>query len=115
MKKKIKEFPWAIFYEDGTEYHSYMGPPECAPALGFVCAIGYDEDGSRYIMHGYDHYRWDEDTNQWWGMDLVGLLDTLCRNKVKAYKMGRTVSKARFNKIMFKAHSHEDYPQNKFL
>lgn len=95
---------WRIYYDDGSTYSSDDGSPLDAPALGFICAVGRDELGDRYIMHGWDHYQWDLDSKQWWGMDLQGLFDRLIQNKVFAYKMGRTVTKTQWQAIMQRAH-----------
>lgn len=91
---------WRIYYDDGTTFSNLDGSPEEAPPFGFICAVGYDETNSRYIMHGWDHYCWDVESNQWWGMDTFGLIDRLSRNLIVAYKQGRTVSKTRFTEIM---------------
>lgn len=98
---------WRVYYDDGSTFSSEDGGPHEAPALGFICAVGYDEAGRRYIMHGWDHYCWDLASRQWWGMDLAGLFDRLIRNKVHAYKMGRTVTKDDFTAIMRRA--NEDF------
>lgn len=102
---------WRIYYEDGSTFDSLMGGPEDAPPFGFICAVGYDESGDRYIMHGWDHYNWDQDAAQWWGMDIFGLIDRLARNKVFAYKQGRTVTKAAFQATMQRAHMDPEFPQ----
>lgn len=102
---------WRIYYDDGSVFDSSMGSPEDAPPFGFICAIGYDETGARYIMHGWDHYQWDHQGKQWWGMDLFGLIDRLSRNLVTAYKQGRTVTKTHFNEMMNKAHHDPDFPK----
>lgn len=102
---------WRIYYADGTTFDSTQGEPEQAPPLGFICAIGYDEAGRRYIMHGWDHYQWDVVTAQWWGMDMCGLFDRLTRNLVVAYKQGRTVTRDEFTAIMRRAHEDADFPQ----
>lgn len=98
---------WKIYYDDGSTFRHTDGTPEEAPALGFICAVGYDESSNRYIMHGWDHYHYDLETDQWWGMDLTGLFDRLIRNKVYAYKMGRTITKKDFQTIMQRAHEEE--------
>lgn len=104
---------WKIFYSDGSTFSSADGLPEDAPSIGFICAVGYDESGDRYIMHGWDHYCWDIETEQWWGMDIVGLFDRLTQNKVYAYKMGRTVTKKDFQALMQAAHTDPAFPQRK--
>ena len=102
---------WKIFYQDGTTFSSEDGKPCEAPPFGFICAIGYDEADRRYIMHGWDHYGWDIESQQWWGMDLCGLFDRLARNKVYAYKQGRTVTKDDFAAFLKQAHEDPDFPQ----
>jgi len=102
---------WRIYYDDGATFDSSQGAPHKAPSEGFVCAVGYDESGSRYIMHGWDFYCWDKEAAQWWGCDRMGLHDRLRRNVMYAYKEGRTVTKARFNEIMRLAHEDMDFPQ----
>lgn len=106
--------PWKIFYDDGTTFSSDDGQPHEAPAFGFICAVGYDERGERYTMKGWDHYCFDEETDQWWGMDLSGLFDRLARNKVYAYKMGRTVSKTRYQEILHQSHEDEGFRNSKW-
>ena len=102
---------WRIYYDDGSVFSSGDGTPEEAPSFGFICAVGYDEAGKRYIMHGWDHYCWDTATSQWWGMDLCGLIDRLTMNRVTAYKMGRTVSRSDFDRLMNAANLDPDFPQ----
>ena len=102
---------WKIYYDDGSTFSSDQGSPEQAPSLGFICAVGYDEEGNRYIMHGYDHYSYDLESEQWFGSDIAGLLDRLLHNKVFAYKMGRTLTKSAFREIMSRAHNDKQFPQ----
>jgi hypothetical protein len=102
---------WRIFYDDGSTFDSDQGEPHDAPTAGFICSVGYDESGDRYIMHGWDHYCWDQETSQWWGMDLCGLFDRLMRNRVYAYKQGRTVTKKLFQETMQRAHVDPEFPQ----
>lgn len=101
---------WRVYYDDGSTFDSSQGLPHEAPSWGFICAIAYDQDRSRYIMQGWDFYRWDKDTAQWWGMDLVGFIDSSARNENYAVKIGRTVSKKRWGEIMTKAHEDADFP-----
>lgn len=102
---------WRIYYDDGSTFDDLMGGPRDAPPEGFICAIGYDERGQRYIMHGWDFYQWDRESAQWWGMDRIGLHDRLRRNLVYAYKEGRTVTRSRWEDIMRRADSDPDFPQ----
>jgi len=101
---------WRIYYDDGSSFDSTMGDPADAPSVGFICALGYDDAGKRYIMHGWDHYCWDIETRQWWGMDLMGVFDRLRRNLVYAYKEGRTVSRKQWQELMMQANSDPDFP-----
>ena len=100
---------WRIYYDDGSTFDSDQGEPHDAPSEGFVCAVGYDERGQRYIMHGWDFYQWSSD--QWWGMDRIGLHDRLRRNLVYAYKEGRTVTRTEFEALMSKANLDPDFPR----
>lgn len=102
---------WRIYYDDGATYDSLMGGPEAAPVDGFICAVGYDETGTRYIMHGWDHYCWDVESEQWWGCDLFGVFDRLRRNVMFAYKEGRTVTKSRWQELMHLADSDPEFPR----
>lgn len=101
---------WRIYYDDGSTFDSYQGEPQDAPTEGFICAVGYDENGDRYIMHGWDFYCWDIVGNQWWGCDVFGLHDRLRRNVLFAYKEGRTVSKKEWQEIIKTAQSDPDFP-----
>jgi len=101
---------WRIYYDDKSTFDSDQGSPEDAPSQGFICAVGWDETGKRYIMHGWDHYNWDDDVDQWWGMSYTGLFDRLLRNKVKAYKMGRTVCRRDWEELMILANNDPDFP-----
>lgn len=102
---------WRIYYADGSTFDNSMGDPHEAPPFGFIAAIGYDENGDRYIMQKWDHYGYDIASNQWWGQDIHGLIDRLSRNLVYAYKQGRTVTKNEFGAIMNTAHKDTDFPQ----
>jgi len=102
---------WRIYYDDGSTFSDDDGAPHEAPPFGFICAVGYDETGARYIMHGWDHYCWDHAAQQWWGMDQHGLIDRLARNLVYAYKQGRTVTKSRFQELMQLANLDRDFVQ----
>lgn len=101
---------WRIYYSDGSTFDSTMGAPHEAPAEGFVCAVGYDEGGQRYIMHRWDFYRYDVESDQWWGMDLFGLMDNLRRNTVYAFKEGRTVTRTVWQEIIGRASNDPDFP-----
>ena len=101
---------WRIYYSDGSSFDSTQGSPDMAPSRGFVCAVGYDERGDRYIQNGWDHYWFDVKSCQWWGCDRDGLIDQLCENRVWAYKQGRTVTRSEFSDIMQTAHKDPDFP-----
>ena len=101
---------WRIYYDDGSTFSRLDGMPHEAPSVGFICSIGYDELGDRYIMHGWDHYCYDTASKQWWGMDHMGVFDRLRRNALYAYKEGRTVTKTEWQKILNLAHNDEDFP-----
>ena len=101
---------WRIYYDDGSTFDSNQGSPEDAPSTGFIVAVGFDETGKRYLMHGWDHYCYDQKSNQWWGCDLMGVFDRLRRNVMYAYKEGRTVTKTEWNVLTERAHKDPDFP-----
>ena len=101
---------WCIYYADGSTFSSDDGKPHEAPVEFFICALGYGEDGVRYILHGWNYYRWDNDSEQWWGYDDQGLKTRLRHNlEIYAYKEGYTVTKTLFNEITDKAHRNPDF------
>lgn len=102
---------WRIYYADGNTFDFLDGEPHEAPTEGFICAVGYNEINKRYIMHGWDFYCWDKDSNQWWGCNQCGLFDRLRRNVLYAYKEGRTVCTSRWDQLMHSAHVDPDFPQ----
>ena len=101
---------WRIYYADGSTFDSTEGEPHEAPSVGFIVSVGYDENGDRYLMHGWDHYCYDKASSQWWGMDLMGVFDRLRRNVLYAYKEGRTVTKKEWAAITERAHQDRDFP-----
>ena len=102
---------WRIFYDDGSTFDSLDGEPHEAPTEGFICAVGYNQMGGRYIMSSWDFYCFDKESNQWWGMNFPGLLDRLRRGVVYAYKEGRTITNSRFKEIMREAEAQPDFPK----
>jgi hypothetical protein len=101
---------WRVFYEDGSTFDSSQGSPDDAPPEGFVCSLGYDKSGQRYIMHGFDFYMWDVEGDQWWGSCIHGLMDRLRRRKVYGFIEGRTVTREKWNEIITKADGDPDFP-----
>ncbi len=100
---------WSIYYDDGSTFGDTDGDPVEAPTEGFIAAIGYCANGERYIMSGWDFYCFDEDSGVWWGMDRYGLHDRLRRNKVYAYKEGRTVTNDQYQAVIRRI--TETYPK----
>lgn len=107
------EIFWRIYYADGSTFDNTMGAPHETPSTGFVCARGYDETGVRYIMHGWDHYRFDKASEQWWGCDLVGVLCAARLRTLNAYIEGQTVTKSQYNALMKRAHDDPDFAKDK--
>jgi len=133
---------WRIFYDDGSTFSSDDGAPHEAPPTGFICAVGRDESGRRYIMHGWDFYRFDEASGQWWGHDVFGVVDWAIQSghvvrvlpgaptvfstprgdfdlygliehlKSCGLFLARTVTKTEFSSIMRKAHEDLDFPRS---
>tara|TARA_R110000772_G_scaffold81597_3_gene173498 strand:- start:1425 stop:1760 length:336 start_codon:yes stop_codon:yes gene_type:complete len=108
------EHPWQIYYADGSTFSHLDGEPHEAPSEFFICALGYDQDGSRYIMHGWNYYRWDKETNVWWGMDRQGLHTRLRHGgDIYAYKEGYTIAKELWGNFMSKANKNPDFPMRR--
>jgi len=113
---------WRIYYDDGSTFDWLMGEPHEAPPEGVLCIVGYKQSGRRYIAHGgtldgatlargyAQFYCYDQETNEWWGMDYAGLLDRLRRNLVYAFKEGRSVRCDLFERVMHRAHTDPDFP-----
>ena len=87
-----------------------MGEPHEAPVEGFICAVGYDFMGTRYIQSGYNFYFWHKGEERWWGVDIAGLFDCLRRQIVYAYKEGRSIPRLEFQALMEAAHNDKDFP-----
>ena len=105
---------WCIYYADGTTFDSNDGEPHEAPSEFFLCALGYEQDGSRYIMHSWNYYRWDKETRVWWGFDRQGLHTRLRHNgEIYAYKEGYTVPKEIWSKTVSAANQHPDFPMKR--
>jgi len=106
------QLTWRIYYSDGSTFDNSDGEPSEAPQWGFVCAIGYEQDGGRYIMQGWDFYRWDSVSAQWWGLDWAGVLDLLVHGiHVEGFKIGRTVPKLQWQSLMSRANRDPDFPK----
>lgn len=101
---------WRIYLSDGSTFDSLQGEPHEAPSEGFVCAVGYDETGSRYIMQSCDWYCFHKD--QWWPFHTMdGLFNFLRKNGVYAFKCGETLTKTEFAEVLQRAHNDPDFPQ----
>lgn len=106
---------WKILYDNGDTFDSSQGEAHEAPSEGYVCCVGYKSDNAtRYIMHGWDFYHYDKESQQWWGHDIHGVLSRLRRNKpLYAFKQGATVECSVYKDLMSKAHRDPSFPQRK--
>jgi hypothetical protein len=98
---------WRIYYSDGSTFSSEDGAPEDAPGWGVVVIPQTDQDVGRMMMAHWDHYCWHED--QWWGHDIVGLLDCLAMPGSNVVVHGRTVGQEIFKKIWVIAEEDSDF------
>jgi hypothetical protein len=46
---------------------------------------------------GFDFFIWDG--AEWWGRDLIGLIDMLAHNRALVVRFGRTIQTEQFHKI----------------
>lgn len=98
---------WRIYYADGTTFSSDDGTPEDAPGLGVVVIPQSDPDVGRMMMARWDHYCWHGD--QWWGHDIVGLIDCLALPGLNRVIHGRTVSQEDYRAIYQRALDDPDF------
>lgn len=96
-----------MYYSDGSTFSSDDGPPELAPGLGVVVIPQVDPDVGRMMMARWDHYCWHGD--QWWGHDLVGLIDCLALPTANIVLHGRTVSQSDYAAIYQRALDDPDF------
>ena len=83
-----------IYYSD---FSTYSGPPAEAPGLGVVVVVQDDPDVGRMVMARWDYYCWHGE--QWWGHDLIGLMDCLAQPGWNNVIIGRTVSQDAWREI----------------
>jgi len=99
---------WRIYYDGGGTFSNEDGPPDRAPGWGAVVIPQADPDVGRMMMSRWDHYCWHE--GQWWGHDLVGLMDCLARPGPSVVVHGRTVPQAAWRAIYNTALTDPDLP-----
>lgn len=101
---------WRIYYDDGSTFSHTDGHPEQAPTDGFAVAVGVDAAGARYQMMGWDFYRFDTKTGQWWGHNIHGILSRLRSNlEVRALKEGRTMDTEAYQRLCNTARHDPDF------
>lgn len=99
---------WRIYYDDGTTFSSYQGTPEAAPSLGIIAIVQPDPEVGRHIVCKFDFYYYRQ--FQWWGADLIGMVDQFLHCGARALKAGRTVSNQQFRDIYESAKDDPDFP-----
>jgi len=99
---------WRIYYGDGSTFCDADGRPEDAPGWGVVVIPQADPDVGRMMMSRWDHYCWHD--GQWWGHDLVGLMDCLAGAGPSVVVHGRTVSQEQWRAIYAAALADPDLP-----
>ena len=101
---------WRIFYSDRTVFDSSMGEPEDAPPHGIIAVVQADRDCGRFVLNGWDWYYFDG--TEWWGADLLGLLDRLMHNlPTRGVKQGRMASTDVWQEMMDRAVTDPDFPK----
>ena len=102
---------WRIYYADGSTFSSDDGTPHEAPGLGALIIVQCDKATGRMIMQGWDFFYWVPSENQWWGSDMLGVLDRLThRLEVEALLWGRMVSRIEWGNTMKGAKDDPDFP-----
>ena len=94
---------WRIWYGDDTTYSDDDGPVWDAPPTNVVCVAteNYDVPGNHSVVHAFDYYWWDPP--EWYGGDLFGVFDYLCRPGPKKIVFGRTIPTSDFRRILMSA------------
>jgi hypothetical protein len=109
---------WRIYYGDGSTFSSVDGGPSDAPPDNVVC-IAYADDPKRpdsigrAVVNTWDWYIYRKDVNEWWGVDLQGLVDQMkhCFDDVGAVVQGRCVPNDDYNRIVSTAKTDEGLPK----
>lgn len=99
---------WAIFYDDGH----VLTDQECDFCDALACGVQViaieDKDCGRLLLHSHDYYWFD--AGQWYGGDLVGVVDYIMRTKTQKILFGRFIARDRFRAIYQSAVEHPYLP-----
>ena len=102
---------WRIYYDDFSTFDSNNGEPEDAPAWGVICINQPDPKTNVMRMHRWDYYYWHRKYGQWWGSNLIGMVDQFATypRDVVALKVGRNADNAVFQAITDMAIADNDF------
>lgn len=99
---------WRIYYGDGAVYDA---APELAPASNVQAIISSHDVLGRQLCAGRDFYWWD--AGEWWGGDIVGLIDYLNRPGWKKVLAGRSIKDQTYIDVCNAARSDPDFQEIK--
>jgi len=88
---------WRIYYEREV-FTSEDGSPFDAPRVG-VQVIVQEKDGDYTLIHGRDHFYWEEDRGGWMTTEIFGAIDHLMRAKRQCLLFGRQLSDEDWRKV----------------
>ena len=98
---------WRIYYADGSTFSDADGPAEQAPGLGVVVIAQAEPEVGRMMMARWDHYCLHG--NEWWGHDLVGLIDCLALPGYNRVLHGRTIPTPDYVRLYQRALEDPDF------
>ena len=104
---------WRIYYGDGSTFDSLQGSPWEAPGYDVQCIVYPDEDVGRVVLHRWDFYLYNLLEKEWYGSDLLGLMDHLCHDREQSFcavKQGRTITTPQFRSVFQRASHDPDFP-----
>ena len=105
-----EQLQWRIYYGDGSTFDSSMGSPSEAPARDVQAIVQPDEQAGRVVISKWDYYYWQE-RGCWYGCDIFGLFDYLCRPGWKTVKFGRTLLNDEYTAIFVRAAEDPGFPR----
>jgi len=103
---------WRIYYDNGSTFDSSEGRPEDAPGHGVLCIVQPSSAFGRVVTSGWDFYYFRHTSETpWWGGDLIGLIDQLCRHPdiTHAVKMGGMADTPDYQRIRQAAVDDPDF------
>lgn len=98
---------WAVYYDDGSRVTD-ENPIGEVPPRGVIAIAQEDSTVGRIVVTKKDYYWFESNNGDWYGGDLFGLWDYLCRPGMKRVLFGRSIPRDEYEAIVHEA-THDDY------